>query len=106
MDEFQVIVKILLREARRNPSEIIGSQIVARFDLAGQETLPEGRICHDSHPQFSTSLEKSDFGIFNVESPRRIFDLKGRDCQLALKRRGDYTRVDLVGMTEGFRANF
>lgn len=107
MNKFQVVVEILLREPRGNLSEIVVRKIISRFDLSGQETPPEGRICHDDYAQLSARLEKRDFGIFNVESPRRVFDLKGRDCELALNYRcRDDTRVDFVGTTEGFRADF
>jgi hypothetical protein len=107
MNQFQVVVEILLREPRGYLSEIIIRKVVSRFDLTGQETPPEGRICHDGYAKLSTSFEKPHLRIFNIQSPRGIFDLKGRDCELvALKRCRDNTRVDFVGTAEGFRADF
>ena len=60
-------------------SVVILLKIVRRLVLAGEETTPKRRICNDSDAELSGSFEDSKLLIFDIESERRILDLKRSD---------------------------
>ena len=60
-------------------SVVILVKIIRRFVLASEETAPKRRIRNNGDAELSGSLEDSKFLIFDIESERRILDLKGSD---------------------------
>ena len=57
-------------------SEVTLVKIVRRFVLASEETPPKRRIRDYSDAELSGSSEDSNFLIFDIESERRVLDLK------------------------------